>query len=94
MNASIASAMEAAKDAAEDAVRQLGDHKPVGALMFDCVATRLRLGKEFGNEIEAVQAVVGDVALAGCNTYGQVASLEGRLSGFHNCNAVVCVFPE
>jgi hypothetical protein len=34
------------------------------------------------------------VALAGCNTYGQVASIEGQLSGFHNCNAVVCVFPE
>lgn len=94
MNASVESSMEAAKDAAREAMRQLGDNKPGGVLMFDCVATRLRLGKQFGNEIEAVKSIVGDVALAGCNTYGQIASLEGQLAGFHNCNAVVCVFPE
>ncbi|MEG9437427.1 FIST C-terminal domain-containing protein [Edaphobacter sp. HDX4] len=94
MNASVESSMQAARDAATEAMSQLAGHKPGGALMFDCVATRLRLGKEFGNEIEAVQVIVGDVALAGCNTYGQVASVEGQLAGFHNCNAVVCVFPE
>lgn len=94
MNATPTSSMEAAIGAASDAMRQLGDFKAVGALMFDCVATRLRLGKDFGNEIDAVQRVVGDVALAGCNTYGQVATTEDHSAGFHNCNAVVCVFPE
>jgi hypothetical protein len=58
------------------------------------VATRLRLGKEFGNEVDAVQQALGDVAMAGCNTYGQVASAEGQFAGFHNCTAVVAVFPE
>lgn len=94
MNATATSSMEAAVDAASDAMRQLGDFKAGGALMFDCVATRLRLGKDFGDEIDAVQRVVGDVALAGCNTYGQVATTEDQSVGFHNCNAVVCVFPE
>ena len=94
MNATVESSMMAAKEATEDALRQLGDCKPGGALMFDCVATRLRLGKEFGREVETVQALIGDVALAGCNTYGQVASVEGHVAGFHNCNAVICVFPE
>lgn len=94
MNATATSSIEAAIDAASDAMRQLGDFKAGGALMFDCVATRLRLGKDFGNEIDAVQRVVGDVALAGCNTYGQVATAEDQFAGFHNCNAVVCVFPE
>ena len=84
----------AAREATEDAIRQLGDHKPAGALLFDCVATRLRLGKEFGNEVQEVQGTLGDVALAGCNTYGQVASAEGQFTGFHNCTAVICVFPE
>ena len=94
MSASVDSSMAAAKHAAEDAMRQLGESKPAGVLFFDCVATRLRLGKEFGKEIETVRTAVGDVALAGCNTYGQVASAEGEFAGFHNCNAVVCVFPE
>lgn len=94
MNATVESSMSAAKEATEDALRQLGEYKPGGVLMFDCVATRLRLGKEFGREVETVKALVGDVALAGCNTYGQVASAEGQFAGFHNCNAVICVFPE
>ena len=94
MTATVESSMSAAQAATEDALRQLGDSKPSGVLMFDCVATRLRLGKEFGREIESVKALVGNVALAGCNTYGQVASTEGQLAGFHNCNAVICVFPE
>ncbi|HEV2647279.1 MAG TPA: FIST N-terminal domain-containing protein [Acidobacteriaceae bacterium] len=84
----------AAREATEDALRQLDGNRAAGALMFDCVATRLRLGKEFGKEVEAVRQAVGDVALAGCNTYGQVASAEGQFTGFHNCTAVVCVFPE
>lgn len=94
MSATPESAMKAAHAAAQDAVRQLGSYKPGGALLFDCVATRLRLGKNFGDEVQLVQRIVGDVALAGCNTYGQVATLEGQFAGFHNCTAVVCVFPE
>ena len=94
MTATAESSTAAAREATEDAIRQLGEHKPGGALMFDCVATRLRLGKDFGQEVQAVQDALGDVALAGCNTYGQVASAEGQFTGFHNCTAVVCVFPE
>lgn len=88
------SSTAAAREATEDALRQLGESKPVGALLFDCVATRLRLGKEFGNEVQAVQTALGNIPLAGCNTYGQVASAEGQFTGFHNCTAVICVFPE
>lgn len=94
MTTTVTSSVEAASDAASDAMRQLGDFRAAGALMFDCVATRLRLGKHFSSEIDAVHRVVGNVALAGCNTYGQVATSEDQSAGFHNCNAVVCVFPE
>lgn len=94
MQVSAASAAEAAARSTEEALRQLGDHKPAAALFFDCVATRLRMGREFGFELEAVQRVLGDVRFAGCNTIGQIARAEGQFSGFHNCTAVVCVFPE
>lgn len=93
MRASVASAAEAAGDAARDAVRQLGEHTPQVALFFDCVATRLRMGAEFGVELESLQSALGGADFAGFNTYGQIARAEGQFSGFHNCTAVVCVLP-
>lgn len=84
-----------ALEATRSALAQLGSNKPKAAMFFDCVATRLRMGKEFGFEIKAVEKALGvDASLAGCNTYGQIARAEGQFNGFHNCTAVVCVFPE
>jgi hypothetical protein len=68
--------------------------KPAVAIFFDCVATRLRMGKEFAFELDAVRSALGDTPFAGCNSIGQIARSEGQMSGFHNCTAVVCVFPE
>lgn len=84
----------AAAAATADALSQLNGAEPEVALFFDCVATRLRIGEEFGKELEAVQDVLGGAPLVGCNTYGQIARSEGQFSGFHNCTAVVCVIPE
>jgi hypothetical protein len=94
MKSSIASAAEAAARSAEDAVKQIGGNKPAAALFFDCVGTRLRLGKEFGFELENVIARIGPAKLAGCNTIGQIVRTEGQFNGFHNCTAVVCAIPE
>jgi hypothetical protein len=69
-------------------------HKPGIALFFDCVATRLRLGKEFDFELKALREKLGPVGFAGCNTYGQIARSDGQFSGFHNCTAVVAIIPE
>ncbi len=93
MRATGASAAGAAAEAAGDAVRQLGDHKPGVAIFFDCVATRLRTGREFGGELQALSSALGGAAFAGCNTYGQVARAEGQFGGFHNCTAVIGVLP-
>ena len=94
MGASIGSAVEAASAATSDAMQQLGSHQPSVALFFDCVATRLRLGQEFGVELDSLAHALSPAAYAGCNTYGQIARAEGQFSGFHNCTAVVCVLPE
>ncbi len=88
------SAIAAAARATDAAVGALGGHKPKVALVFDCVATRLRLGDVFGFELKAVADLLGDASFVGCNTYGQIARAEGQFSGFHNCTAVVCVLPE
>jgi len=93
MSTDSASAREAAANATRAAVEQLNGHQPGVALFFDCVATRLRMGREFGNELEALKEVLGETQFAGCNTYGQVARTTGQFNGFHNCTAVVCVLP-
>jgi len=93
MSTDAASAKEAAANATRAAVDQLNGHEPGVALFFDCVATRLRMGREFGNELDALKEVLGETQFAGCNTYGQVARTTGQFNGFHNCTAVVCVLP-
>ncbi|MBI2756980.1 MAG: FIST C-terminal domain-containing protein [Chloroflexi bacterium] len=95
MGTTARSATEAAVAAAEDAVGQIGTLTPSVALFFDCVATRLRTGAAFADELRGVQDVLGPAAsFAGCNTYGQVVRVEGQFSGFHNCTAIVCVIPD
>lgn len=88
------SAIEAAENATNSALRQLGDHEPGVALFFDCVATRIRMGKGFDAELKTVGKILGDTRFVGANTYGQIARAEGQFSGFHNCTATVCVLPN
>ena len=94
MKTSVESAVMAARQATTDALRALAGNKPAAGFVFDCVATRLRLGREFENELEACARLLEPVGFVGCNTYGQIARAEGQFSGFHNCTAVVCVLPE
>jgi hypothetical protein len=88
------SSAEAAMNAAHSAMQQMGGARPQVALFFDCVATRLRMGADFGDEITALQQTLGDIPYVGCNTYGQIARCEGQFSGFHNCTATVALLPQ
>lgn len=94
MKANAASAVQAARQATESALRGLSGHRPAGAFVFDCVATRLRMGRAFEDELQACAELLSPAGFVGCNTYGQIARAEGQFSGFHNCTAVVCVLPE
>jgi hypothetical protein len=93
MVASAASACQAASEASQAALAGLQGAPLAGSLLFDCAATRLRLGRAFGDELKAVAHSLGSSNFAGCNTYGQIARIEGQFSGFHNCTAVVCAIP-
>lgn len=92
METSDESAAAAAARATKAAIGALESSQPGAALFFDCVATRLRLGSAFDDELQSVGDVLGDAPFVGCNTYGQIARSEGQFSGFHNCTAVVLVF--
>lgn len=88
------SAVDAARRATEAAIQKLHGHKPGAALLFDCVATRLRMGDQFGFEVDSVARMLGGATFVGCNTYGQIARAEGQFGGFHNCTAVVMLLPS
>jgi len=94
MKTTAASAAKAAQEATEDALMQLDGRQSNTALVFDCVATRLRTGGKFKNELQAVADKIPGTSFVGCNTYGQVSRVDGQFNGFHNCTAVVCIFPK
>jgi hypothetical protein len=96
MSTGAAAAADAAASATRDAMDRVEreGHTPKAALFFDCVATRLRLGQDFGHELDAVARELHSAPFAGFNSYGQIVRAEGQFSGFHNCTAVVCVFPD
>ncbi|HYE44618.1 MAG TPA: FIST N-terminal domain-containing protein [Caulobacter sp.] len=93
MRASVASAVDAAQEATQAALAALGGLKPQAALFFDCVATRLRMGDQFSEEVTSVREQLAGADLVGCNTHGQIARAEGQFEGFHNCTAVVVAIP-
>ena len=94
MKTSQSSAVLAARAATTAALKALEGHRPAAAFVFDCVATRLRLGRAFEDELKACADLLEPVGFVGCNTYGQIARAQGQFGGFHNCTAVVCVLPH
>lgn len=94
MSTSPQATADAATRAAQVALAQLRGARPKLTLLFDCVATRLRLGQAFTDELRAAQEAVGSGLLVGFNTYGQIARASQQFNGFHTCTAVVCAFPD
>lgn len=93
-------AIKAARESAEGALTQLNGAKPRAIFVFDCVARYKLLGKRIGDEISAIQEVLGkEVPLIGFYTYGELAPLGGTiaprcLSAFHNETMALLVLGE
>jgi hypothetical protein len=94
MKTSVESSVHAARAATAAALKALEGNKPGAAFVFDCVATRLRMGGAFQDELGACARMLEPAGFVGCNTYGQIARADGQFGGFHNCTAVVCVLPD
>lgn len=94
MGATGESTFAATREAVRRAQSQLKGHEPCFALFFDCIATRVRLGKSgASHQLEAINDVIGGVQYAGFNSYGQITRADGQHDGFHNCTALVCLLP-
>jgi methyl-accepting chemotaxis protein len=86
----VASAIEAARLARA----QLNGVPVAGAVVFDCICRNLILGDRFGDAVRGMSDALGGAPIAGFETYGEIALVEGDLSGFHNTTSVVLAFGE
>lgn len=95
-------AVKVAKIAAADAISQLDGSAPKAVVIFNCIARNKLFGDKSGEEINAIQEVVGkEVPLIGFYTYGEQAPLGGEVrnlekcnSAFHNETVVICVLAD
>ncbi len=85
--------IDAARLAAEAALKQLQGKPLAGAIVFDCCCRSALLKEKFPQAIEAIKTTLGDVPLIGVETYGEIGMEGGQLSGFHNTTTVVLLIP-
>ncbi|MEI7709496.1 MAG: FIST N-terminal domain-containing protein [bacterium] len=95
-------AVKMAKIAATEALAQLGGSAPKAVIIFNCIARSKLFGNKSGDEINAIQEVVGkEIPLIGFYTYGEQAPLGGEVrniekcnSAFHNETVVICILAD
>ncbi|MEK7166879.1 MAG: FIST N-terminal domain-containing protein [Patescibacteria group bacterium] len=81
-------AIQAAKEAAENALNQLKGAAPKAIFVFDCMARHKLLGAQINEEIQAIQNVLGQkIPLLGFYTYGEQAPLGSKIDS-NICNSV------
>jgi methyl-accepting chemotaxis protein len=86
--------IESAREAARRARSKLGGQPAAGAIVFDCICRNLILRDEFGAALRGMVEELGNVPIAGFETYGEIALDVGDMSGFHNTTSVVLAFPR
>jgi hypothetical protein len=86
MVGSVEEAVAVAKEAAKSALQQLGGEQPKAIVIFNCIARNKLFGERAGEEIAAIQEVLGrDVPLIGFYTYGEQAPLGGETRDIKRC---------
>lgn len=82
-------AIAMATKAAQDAKAMLNGRIPKAIFIFNCIARKRLFGERRGEEITAIQEVLGkDVPLIGFYTYGEQAPLNGEVRNIERCNTV------
>lgn len=92
---SLATCENAARQAAQEALKKLGDTKPALAIVLVDMAWQMLLKAHPGAEIAAVQEILGEkVPIAGGYTLGQIIPDEKTHPKFLNQHIVVILFGE
>ena len=78
------SVLQAAAESASSAVQSLGDLRPAGLLLFDCVSRSTIFGeRHIQEETDLISRCSDGAPMAGFYTYGEIARTKGS-GGFHN----------
>ena len=92
MHAAAADVVGAARQAAR-AARERASGPLGGAIVFDCVSRRVALGAAYDEELDAFRSELGETAVLGCLSFGEVGVLGSGLPQFHNKTAAVLALP-
>lgn len=88
MIGSIEEAVKVSKIAAKGALEQLEGATPKAIIVFNCIARSKLFGQRSGEEISAIQEVLGrEVPLIGFYTYGEQAPMNGEVKNINQCNS-------
>jgi hypothetical protein len=80
--------IEAAATSCNAAAEAVGEAQPLGFLVFDCGARRLKLGEDgVRSEQEAIGKLAGGKPFGGFYTYGEIGRLQGA-RGMHQLTVV------
>jgi methyl-accepting chemotaxis protein len=86
--------VEAAREAARRARGELSGRSVAGAVVFDCACRYTLLKGDFIRAVRGISDELGGAPIAGFETLGEIALLEGDMSGYHNTTTVVLAFPQ
>ena len=95
MKANFDRLVDGASGAASEGLRRLGRDDAQLAVLISCVGRKLVLRQRIEEEIEGVREVLGDTALAGFYSYGELCP-QGTLGGceLHNQTMTITTFSE
>ena len=83
------SAIKVARVAAHNAMEQIMGAEPSAVIIFSSIARSKLFGDQRGDEIKAIQEVVGStMPLIGFYTYGEQAPLSSEVQNLEKCNPV------
>jgi hypothetical protein len=95
MKANFDRLVDGASCAASEGLRRLGRDDAQLAVLISCVGRKLVLRQRIEEEVEGVREVLGDTALAGFYSYGELCP-QGTLGGceLHNQTMTITTFSE
>lgn len=96
MKANFDKLIDAASDAAQNALLQFGIENTKAAILISCVGRKMILGKRIDDEVEAVREVLNtDTILSGFYSYGEISPLNIYTKcELHNQTMTVTTFNE
>lgn len=94
MNRQDTAVLDGGKRALAQAKQQTKTDQFAGALVCECVATRLQLGDEFFTEIQATASQLDPMRVMGLASYGQLARADGEFTGLSCATSLVCLVPN